>query len=173
MTLQTAQIALKIALFAGIWSVSGCAPVASALQARSARRIACHPAHELTVTGHQPGDPQQNIPERWTVSGCGGTFQCSSVLLTSGQPAHTDCTESKSPAQPRDAAVQQVAAASGCPAEKLQITGEVVQGTSRIHLVVGCGHSFRCRTEQVSRGGGHTRCDRMEGGETGLGGGGN
>jgi hypothetical protein len=70
-------------------ALAGCSHTTGSLQARSAKALGCQ--QPLRVSGYQHGDPQQNIPERWTVSGCGGEHSCASFLMSSGKPAHTEC----------------------------------------------------------------------------------
>ena len=142
--------------------LAGCTPTPSALQLRSAKQLGCTPAYKLKVSGQTPGDPRQNLPERWNVTGCGVAYSCSSFLMTSGKPAHTECAEARRPkagqpgltaaqrlqisARLKQAGVQQAAAASGCSAEQVRIKGELVQGTAFIHMVQTCGQTYRCLT---------------------------
>ncbi len=148
---------------AGLLSLLACCtPAPSALQTRSARQLGCTPAHKLKVSGQTPGDPRQNKPQRWSVTGCGVAYSCSSFLMATGEPAHTECVEVQRPRAGRPgltaaqrlqissrlkrAAVQQVADTSGCAPAQVRIKGELVQGTAYIHMVQACGRSFRCLT---------------------------
>ena len=143
-------------------ALAGCTPAATALQLRSARHLGCNPAHTLKVSEQTPGDPRQNKPQRWRVAGCGAAYSCSSFLMATGGPAHTECVEARTaPAGPvglteaqrrqisarlKRAAVQQVADTAGCDPKQVRIKGELVQGTAYIHMVQACGRSFRCLT---------------------------
>jgi hypothetical protein len=139
-----------------------CTPAPSVLQTRSARQLGCTPAYKLKVSGQTLGDPRQNKPERWSVTGCGVAYRCSSFLMATGEPAHTECVEARSAAARRvglteaqrrqisarlkRAAIQQAADTSGCAPARVRIKGELVQGTAYIHMVQACGRSFRCLT---------------------------
>jgi len=143
-------------------ALAGCAPAASTLQVRSAEKLGCRPARELKVSGHQLGDPRQNLPERWNVAGCGGDYNCSSFLMTTGRPAHTKCVEAqrsvasrrgKTDAELREistrlrrTSAQHVADMTRCSLDRIQITGKMVEGTAHIYMVSACGQTYRCLT---------------------------
>ena len=76
-------------------ALAGCSHTTGSLQARSARALGCQQPDALRVSGYQAGDPQQNIPERWMISGCGGAYSCASFLMSSGEPAHTECQQAE------------------------------------------------------------------------------
>ena len=144
---------------------------------QSAKELECRPAEALKVSRHTPGNPRQNVPERWEVAGSGGEFRCSSYLLTSGAPAHTECTElRREPAKPRvtDAArrklaarlerasVQRIVETTRCKADQITITGRLVEGSAQIYLLRACGQAYRCLTlgagSDVER---PTRCEEL------------
>lgn len=155
--------------------LAGCTPAASALQLRSAKQLGCRPAYKLKVSGHTPGDPRQNQPERWEVVGCGVAYRCSSFLMNTGQPAHTECLEPRREVARRQtgaqrsqlsvrlkrASAEEVAEISGCAPDQVQVKGELVQGTAYIHMLRACGAGYRCLTLAAGREQESTSCEEL------------
>jgi hypothetical protein len=129
---------------------------------RSAKELGCHPAHELKVSDHQPGDPHQNVPERWRVAACGEEYTCASFLMNTGAPAHTECKEAaratarrpaatdaerkKLAARLKRASIQYVTDTTTCKSDRIRVTGKLVEGSAQIYVLRACGKTFRCLT---------------------------